>query len=468
MGIVDWHNIPGDYYDYTQTWQPEAPYNFDYSQTLTMKLCNAIQDGKGSSKVFCSFEDALEIIRRVDTITRGIPKIIYLVGWQYCGHDDKYPAMDEVNVHLKRPQDATARESLLWLMEEARRYNTTVSLHINLKDSYTDSPLWAEYVEKGVIGRNADGSLFEIGTWAGKKSYQIDYKAEWESGLLQRRVDRLLAMLPIQKAGTIHVDAYHCNEFAGTTLDEQRRYRRKAIRYFHALGVDVTTEFVYSCPKDDRGALPEDLAVSQKEDLVGLVPMIWHFNPPREWYITHPRQLICGGRYNPGLDPKHEKALGFLGGDSIHGEGSFQLYRDADPKAWERSFLSEFALNVPAWYCQNRLRLLELRGEGDAAQAVYEQGYMVKAKNRVITQNGHLLREGGDVFMPLLWRTGEYLAYSENGCENRQWHWSGGMRIDCFVLSDEGWRRVEGRVSLDDESLRLSLRPREALLIRER
>lgn len=464
---INWQNISGEYYDYTKTWQPEVPYNFDYSRTLTMKMFMARQDGNGGSKVYCRCEEALEVIKRVDAITRGIPKIIYLIGWQYCGHDDKYPAMDEVNVHLKRPQDATARDSLLWLMEEAYKYNTTVSLHINLRDSYTDSPLWKEYVDNGLIGRTEDGSLFEIGTWAGKTSYQIDYKAEWESGYLQKRIGRLMELLPIQKAGTIHVDAYHCREFAGTTLDEQRQYRRKAIRYFRALGVDVTTEFIYSHPNFDRGALPEELAASQKEDLVGLVPMIWHYNPPKEWYITHPRQLICGGHYNPDLDPKHEDTMGFLGGDSIYGEGSFMMYRDQDPKKWEQAFIRDFVLGVPAWYWQNQMHLLEFRGEGDEMEAVYEQNYLVSAKNRVITQNGYFLREGGDVFMPLMWQKGEYIAYSENGYENREWHWDGGAEFCCFVLTDEGWQKAENRVVYSDGCLTLSLQPLEVLLICE-
>ena len=72
----------------------------------------------------------------------GMPKIVYLVGWQYLGHDSKYPAWDSVNESLKRECDKTAKDSLLWLMEEGFKYNTTVSLHINIQDAYRDSPLW--------------------------------------------------------------------------------------------------------------------------------------------------------------------------------------------------------------------------------------------------------------------------------------------------------------------------------------
>jgi len=55
----------------------------------------------------------------------------YLVGWQFDGHDSKYPSWAEVNPRLKRPQDPDARASFLWLAEEAKRLNAFVSVHID-------------------------------------------------------------------------------------------------------------------------------------------------------------------------------------------------------------------------------------------------------------------------------------------------------------------------------------------------
>jgi hypothetical protein len=48
----------------------------------------------------------------MDHLTLGLPKIVYLVGWQFSGHDSKYPSWGVVNESLKRPQDATALGSL--------------------------------------------------------------------------------------------------------------------------------------------------------------------------------------------------------------------------------------------------------------------------------------------------------------------------------------------------------------------
>jgi len=111
----------GDYYDWRKTGQPERPWFHKYDQSLVMKilLAERTDEGRGC-KVHLTFEQALEVIERLDRITCAAPKIVYLVGWQFNGHDSKYPAWSEVNKRLKRAQDPTALESLKWLMREGR------------------------------------------------------------------------------------------------------------------------------------------------------------------------------------------------------------------------------------------------------------------------------------------------------------------------------------------------------------
>src|ERR1051326_4575205 len=88
----------GDYYDWRKTGQPERPWVHKYDQSLVMKifLAERTDAGKGC-KAHLTFEQALEVIERLDRITCGAPKIVYLVGWQYNGHDSKYPAWGEVD-----------------------------------------------------------------------------------------------------------------------------------------------------------------------------------------------------------------------------------------------------------------------------------------------------------------------------------------------------------------------------------
>ena len=60
-----------------------STFRYDYSKTLWMKMYLATPDFEHkTSNVRIRFEDALEIIKTVDRLTQGIPKIVYLVGWQ--------------------------------------------------------------------------------------------------------------------------------------------------------------------------------------------------------------------------------------------------------------------------------------------------------------------------------------------------------------------------------------------------
>lgn len=211
--------VSGAPYDWRASCRPERPYRHDYSQTLTLKLFLAQPSpDHTSSDVFMTFSQALENIRLMDQLTWGVPKIVYLVGWQYLGHDSQYPAWHQVNDALKRPCDDTALDSLLWLMREARHYHTVVSVHINMFDAYPNSPLWQTYLDKGLLVTEADGTLQKAGIWNGMQAYCVSYPREWDSGFAQKRIDEICSLLPLQEAGTVHLDAFNCREDPGHGL----------------------------------------------------------------------------------------------------------------------------------------------------------------------------------------------------------------------------------------------------------
>ncbi|PQB05389.1 endo-alpha-N-acetylgalactosaminidase family protein [Aureitalea marina] len=248
------YDVSGAYYDWTVTKQPEHPWMLDYNKTLVTKFFMCSRDGKGDfDTVYLDFEGALDVIRKLDNITLGIPKVVYLVGWQYNGHDSKYPSWAEVNNALKRPQDITALQSLRWLIGEARSYNTTVSLHLNMIDAFQDSPLWSTYLEEDVIAKDSLGNPIPGEVFWDMQSYQISYTMEWELGLAQQRIDCLLEMIPeLKEGGTIHIDAFHSmrpsgvgepiSPYTGITMEEEIATQRKIFRYWREKGLDVTCE----------------------------------------------------------------------------------------------------------------------------------------------------------------------------------------------------------------------------------
>ena len=152
-------------------------FKYDYSKTLWMKLFLAEPDfASNTSKIYATFEQALDIIQKVDNITQEIRKIVYLVGYQGLGHDDCWPEMHIVNDNLKRACDATGRESLIWLMEEAKQYNTIVSLHANVADLVVEDGIFHELAAADAICNDIHGKPAVLQILNGRNCYKTSYK----------------------------------------------------------------------------------------------------------------------------------------------------------------------------------------------------------------------------------------------------------------------------------------------------
>ncbi|RUT43290.1 hypothetical protein EJP82_20235 [Paenibacillus anaericanus] len=402
-----------------------------YNQTLVTKMFMAANNGN----VSLNFEQGMEVIKKADQLTRGIPKIVYLVGWQFNGHDTGYPALNVVNPKLKRPQDEKAEDSLIWLMKEARKYNTTVSLHINMLDAADSSPLWQTYLDHDVIAKELDGSLRTY-VWG----YPISYTREWDEGLTTQRIDQLLELLPISEAGTIHIDALHQNipnkeagfisPYHGITSQQEAETVKKVIRYWNSKGVDVTSEF----DKNYR-----------VDPLIGLQPMAWHVRFSASEQLKVPSSLYVGGDSG---DVRF--------GQSMLGEGRIKV----DPNNLT-GYLGDFALNTLPWYYLNRLERLSDSG------GVVTFSNNVTSSNvssvPVIKQGDRFLRQGNDVFIPVLWNENikkEIIAYSGNGYTNKTWvlpdDWTGTQAVDVYAIGLNGLDLIESK-SVTNNSVNLSL-----------
>jgi hypothetical protein len=326
-------DISGAYYDWTKTKQPETPWNFDYNKTLVTKIFLCSRNGDGNvDKVFLKFDEVANVLRKLDNITLGIPKIVYLVGWQYNGHDSKYPAWGEVNESLKRENDNTALESLKWLMNEAKKYNTTISLHINMIDAFKDSPLWDEYFDQDIIAKDSLCNPIKGEVFMGMQSYQISYAREWELGRAQKRIDGLLQLLPeLTEAGTIQIDAFHSMRPSGVgepispyldfSIDDEIKTQRKIFRYWQSKGIDVTSE--------------GGMYWLRKDPFIGLQAMAWHFslsNFIEQDWINKPENFTS----LPAI---------FSASTPMHSEG--EIMKDPENLT---GLIEQFCLTVVPWY----------------------------------------------------------------------------------------------------------------------
>jgi len=443
------------------------PQKHQYDQTLTLKLfmSQALFDGKlkrkdnGKSEVFLNFEQALEVIRKIDNLTLGIPKIIYLVGWQYNGHDSKYPAWFEGNERLKRPQDANSLESLRWLMNEAEKYHTTVSLHINMFDAYEDSPLWNTYVKNDIIAKNADGTLRAC-EWG----YPISYAQEWKTGLAQKRIDSLCSLVPVQHAGTIHIDAFHSwppvpvfeangkyhadltkgviSPYLKFTVDDETEAQRNIFRYWASKGIDVTCEGV---------------DFLRETSFEGYQPMAWWYGG-LDKYLKWPAWYYCGGQDN--------SEWGKLFGTSMHGEDIVKANRETLP-----GFKKQFCLNTAVWYYLNRLnRLYVLMGKDyKAVQFDKNVRTFLSKDSYKVTKGDAMLVENTDALIPALWLgENKLIAYSQDGYENKSWtlpeDWKDVKEVKLFRIIPEGKKKID-TIKTVSGKLVLTLCPDEMLLI---
>lgn len=438
-------------------------FNFDYTKCMMMKILLATpkKSGKGCD-VVNTFADALQIIKEVDAITLGAPKIIYLVGWQYNGHNDKYPDFFEVNEALKLP-NKSARDSLVWLMQEAKKYNTTVSVHINFNDAYPDAPSFESFLQANALIRNKRGKNVIIEAHGGRKCYKISFVEYWESGLFKQYFDRLLALLPLQAQGTIHVDDFQCyhNYCPDISIKEMQAARRKMIDYVYSKGIDITSEFTY---REDETLKNKQLPGFERNhnknapmDTLGIIPATWWCsNMTREEYVSISPQQYCGGIYRDG------KYANYLY-SNIHGENIFSKYNKGP--SWIKEFVYSFATEqLPFWFLCNYKRK-KIIGNGNDEYCEFENGVVSYNKNRKITVNGVTVKENDNLCLPVPHLKNTYIAYSKYGIK-KQWQLLDAnyrkaqisrFETDKFVFLQE--KRVEnGR-------LELKLQPNEAVKI---
>jgi hypothetical protein len=418
-------NISGEYYSWQKTLKPERPWLHDYSQTLVMKMFLCSRDGKGNvDKVYLRFDEALEVIKKLDNLTLGIPKIVYVVGWQFTGHDSGYPSWSEVNGHLKRPEDKTALQSLRWLIREAKKYHTTISLHINMIDAFENSPLWKTYDEANIILKDKSGVPIKGEVFGGMQSYQISYAQEWKLGLAQKRIDQLLHMVPeLKESGTIHIDAFHSiqaarpndslsSPYLGITVDEEIAAQRKIFRYWRNKGIDVTAE--------------ADIYELRRDPFIGLQPMAWWFSMARF------RKFDWTGK------PADFKTLpaSLYTWTPMHAEP--EIMKDPEHLT---GLIKQFCAQVVPWFYRNHVHMNE------DVEMDYKED---------------------NVFLPALWLPTTMVAYSEKGFDHKTVslpeQWKGIRTVKLMRITTEGLQPL-GVLPVNNDTIELTTEPGDAIAV---
>lgn len=70
--------------------------------------------------------------------------------------------------------------------------------------------------------------------------YDVNLAAEWDKGMLQKRLDEVVELANIKEAGTLHCDAFYArmSPYNAANMAEQEEAMRKMLRYMRDKGID--------------------------------------------------------------------------------------------------------------------------------------------------------------------------------------------------------------------------------------
>ena len=232
---------------------------------------------RGTTDENITFDEVLERIKALALQTDSAASIIYLLGWQYKGHDTGYPSVDKVNEALG------GYDKLVNLIKEAKKYNVNVTFYDNYDDSYPINPGW----DPDVICMDPNGNLMRGGAWDGEQSYLISsYKYALKSGL--KRVRFTLDRYPISGAYFIDVLAggykggrkYDFNPKSPAGAIKNFEGKLMIINEFNKRGIDVATEDFTGFFVGHVGTFGDIIAFDniyfKGEEQIPLIPFIYH------------------------------------------------------------------------------------------------------------------------------------------------------------------------------------------------
>ena len=232
---------------------------------------------RGTTDENLTFDEVLERIKAFAIQTDSAACVIYLLGWQYKGHDTGYPSVDKVNEALG------GYDKLVNLIKEAKKYNVNVTFYDNYDDSYPINPGW----DPDVICRDPNGNLMRGGAWDGEQSYLISsYKYAVKSGL--KRVRFTLDRYPVREAYFIDVLAggykvgrkYDFNPESPAGAIKNFEGKLMLINEFNKRGIDVATEDFTGFFVGHVGTFGDIIAFDniyfRGEEQIPLIPFIYH------------------------------------------------------------------------------------------------------------------------------------------------------------------------------------------------
>jgi hypothetical protein len=407
-----------------------------------------------------SVDKILADIRIVDTVTRGIAKVVVLPGLQkaepgYAPWDSHWPSFSPLRDGLARPGvNETSDEAVRWLMTEARKHNTQVTFHLDLNGVCDHDLLFQLYKDNGLVIFGDDFADFPAA---------INRKREFELGFFQKRIDAIVERFPeLKQTKLVKTDWNIAYTGKNYSLQDHVNAEKKCLEYLKKKhGIEVITELVQS---------------HHPENLYGMRPMAMSFwrNSTIE-KMDAPAYVFCGGGSQGGSWEAGKCSFSLqelLFGATIQVEGRLPgAEKDyCDSPGGEYKLCRDFCYSILAWYYLNRLLRVSYK-ENDEVQFSNGVRSFVENGSVSITRDSEYIRQGGDLFIPALWRNNrEIMAWSETGYSNRKWklppEWHGVDKVDVYWNKMTGTKIKERDVATDEKGyLTLSMDPYTGVIV---
>jgi hypothetical protein len=305
-GKVDWME--------SALWQRERlrdPSPTFEPSTFSYKVMNDWLD-QPDVKPSTTFEETLGMIRKISAITGNARQIAALTGWQNGGHDSGWPYFDRVNEALG------GVKKLQWLAREARKYNTSISYHINIDDSNSDTPGFERSIPVLAAGHDGKPYPWSIYYTGGPQVYRISHTKDLESGFFETRMGAMLKTVP--KTDSIQLDTF----------------RPYSISFGPDENIGLVDEVV-SSTRIVEWFHERDMAVSAEgpvDALYGVLDAVYHLfvrEDPFHILMTHGK-LYGGGKSNgPGKVLGWSRNLDFVARTLEWSEPKFDIHVRWDP-----------------------------------------------------------------------------------------------------------------------------------------
>ncbi len=337
----------------------------------------------------------LDNIKKVYYLTDGFRQMLELKGYQAEGHDTGHP---DFSSHYNTR--AGGMKDLNTLVQEAKKYNAYIGLHINESEAHPSAKAYNKTIVSGIPGWK----------WL-DQAYLIKKEADVISGSFQQRLDNLKK--EVDGLDFIYIDTYR----------EHRYLAYNTAKLFNERGWAVWTEdpsvfnrygvWIHYCP-ESKSLISRFVHGTRKDAFAN--------------------DSLFGGGYNRGA------AIGFQGWQN--GKDMYKAIRNF----YTEQLPYRYLMQSPVIYA-------------DANKLRFKNGTETRRENGITNMydNGRIIKKGNIVFIP--WNNSgaeKIYHYNPEGGVS-EWELPASWQTDrvyCYELTDTG--RLAGNI-LNVESHKITL-----------